>query len=175
MKCDLCDEQATVFLTQIIDGQLQKVNLCESCSQEKGVTDPTSFPFTELLSGLGSTEKVGVSAKEISDSKSLKCPGCDFSLSDFKNIGRLGCSECYQTFASELEGLLSAMHKGTRHIGKAPTRLSAAFQIEGHIEELNLSLDKAVTEENYEEAARLKKKIETAENKLSAAQKQTKA
>ena len=42
MLCDVCrTENASVFLTQIVDGKMQKVNMCESCSKEKGVTDPT--------------------------------------------------------------------------------------------------------------------------------------
>jgi len=35
MNCDVCKtNQATVFLTQIVDGKMQKVNLCEGCSKE---------------------------------------------------------------------------------------------------------------------------------------------
>ena len=42
MICDVCqDKHATVYLTQIVDGQMQKVNLCEDCAKDKGVTDPT--------------------------------------------------------------------------------------------------------------------------------------
>ena len=49
MNCDVCkSNQATVFLTQIVDGKMQKVNLCESCSKEKGVTDPTGFALADL-------------------------------------------------------------------------------------------------------------------------------
>ena len=49
----------------------------------------------------------------------LKCPRCGFTQADFKKSGRLGCPECYQTFAEGLEGLLKTMHKGTRHIGQS--------------------------------------------------------
>ena len=57
MTCDLCDEKASVFLTQIVDGQMQKVNLCETCAQAKGVTDPTGFALADLLLGVGEEEK----------------------------------------------------------------------------------------------------------------------
>ena len=36
MKCDSCEEKATVFYTQIAEGKLKKFVLCESCAQEKG-------------------------------------------------------------------------------------------------------------------------------------------
>ena len=51
MKCDVCDKEATVFLTQIINGQMTTVNLCESCSKEKGVTDETGFGLAEAFLG----------------------------------------------------------------------------------------------------------------------------
>ena len=50
----------------------------------------------------------------------IKCARCGFTQADFKKAGRLGCPECYQTFSEALEGLLKTMHKGTRHVGKAP-------------------------------------------------------
>jgi len=53
MLCDVCKcNDATVFLTQILEGKMHKVNLCEACSKEKGVQDPTSFALADLLLGL---------------------------------------------------------------------------------------------------------------------------
>ena len=50
MNCDVCQQQqATVFLTQIVDGQVRKVNLCEQCAGEKGVTDPAGFALADVL------------------------------------------------------------------------------------------------------------------------------
>ena len=54
MQCDVCQQNpATVFLTQILKGELQKVNLCEACSKAKGVTDPTGFALAEMLWEIG--------------------------------------------------------------------------------------------------------------------------
>ncbi len=59
MVCDVCKTNtATVFLTQIVDGKMQKVNLCDACSKEKGVTDPTGFALAALLLGLGSAQEI---------------------------------------------------------------------------------------------------------------------
>src|SRR6266581_4948984 len=39
MLCDVCKcNDATVFLTQILEGKMQKVNLCDACSIEKGAS-----------------------------------------------------------------------------------------------------------------------------------------
>ena len=49
MKCNFCNQKATVFLTQLADGQMKKVCLCENCAKEKGVTDPTGFSLADML------------------------------------------------------------------------------------------------------------------------------
>ena len=51
MKCDFCSKKATVFLTQLVEGQMKKVCLCDGCAQERGVTDPTGFSLADLLLG----------------------------------------------------------------------------------------------------------------------------
>ena len=35
LKCDLCSKPATVHLTQIVNNQVHKVDLCEACAQAK--------------------------------------------------------------------------------------------------------------------------------------------
>jgi len=154
MNCDVCKQnQATVFLTQIVEGKMQKVNLCESCSKEKGVTDPTGFALADLLLGLGA-------AQEIERGGSVqKCPVCGFSQADFKKTGRLGCSNCYETFAEGLQSLLKGMHKGTVHLGKKPSRLARSLEREAQLKQLQRDLRKAVAEENYESAAQLRDQI----------------
>lgn len=154
MNCDVCKKnQATVFLTQIVEGKMQKVNLCESCSKEKGVTDPTGFALADLLLGLGAAQEMerggGVQ----------KCPSCGFSQADFKKTGRLGCATCYETFSDGLSSLLKGMHKGTAHVGKIPARQFASLERTTHMKTLQRDLRKAVSEEDYESAAQIRDQI----------------
>ena len=152
---------AAVFLTQIVDGKMQKVNLCESCSKDKGVTDPTGFALADLLLGIGAAEEIekGAPAK--------KCSVCGFSQADFKKTGRLGCSECYGTFAEGLGSLLKAMHKGTEHVGKLPERAQRTMALNLRMNALTENLQKAVADENYESAASLRDQIKQLETDLS--------
>ena len=148
MICDVCKTNpATVFLTQILDGKMQKVNLCESCSKEKGVTDPTGFELADLLLGLGAAQELE------KGTGGQRCPVCGFSQADFKKTGRLGCAACYETFAEGLDSVIKAVHKGTRHTGKIPARLAGKLQVEARIKELQDQLNKAIETENYEAAA----------------------
>jgi protein arginine kinase activator len=152
MKCDVCSQEATVFLTQIINGQMTNVNLCETCSKEKGVTDTMGFGLAEAF----------LSPAQARASEELVCNTCGFTQSQLKKIGRMGCPECYSTFRDGLDGLLKAMHKDTRHIGKVPHgRAVVGVELQRHLAQLREHLSKAVAEERYEEAARFKNEIES--------------
>ena len=154
MTCDVCKKNAAnVFLTQIVDGKMQKVNLCESCSKEKGVTDPTGFALADLLLGLGAAQEIERGGT------TTKCPVCGFSQADFKKTGRLGCSSCYETFSETLDNLLRGMHKGVDHIGKVPSRLAKSMERETELKKLQTELRKAVADENYETAAEIRDRI----------------
>jgi protein arginine kinase activator len=152
---------AAVFLTQIVDGKMQKVNLCEGCSKEKGVQDPTGFALADLLLGIGAAEEIEKGGS------STRCPVCGFTQADFKKTGRLGCSSCYVAFADGLNSLLKAMHKGTTHVGKLPARAQKTLALSDRMKTLTESLRKAVQEENYETAAALRDEIRQLETQLT--------
>ncbi len=164
MQCDVCQQHnATIFLTQVVEGKVQKVNLCQGCAQSKGVTDSTGFNLAELLKG------VGQESIQTNSSRGLTCPNCGFSQSDFKKSGRLGCSECYQVFHEGLDGLLRAMHKGTRHAGKVPGQgPGPAPQVDfsGQIDLLRRRLSASIEAENYEEAAQLRDELRQIEARI---------
>lgn len=175
MNCDACqNKKATIYLTQLVEGKMQKVNLCKPCADEKGVTDPAGFELADLLKGAG-VESISETAVEIEDEK---CDFCGFTQSDFKKTGRFGCSQCYRVFRSGLDNLLQAMHRHCEHHGKVPLniietrsmreRLSEATT---SIAELNAHLDVAISVEDYEEAAKLRDTIANLENISSEAEK----
>jgi len=171
MKCDMCENEAAVFLTQIVDGKMTQVNLCEKCSKEKGVTDPTGFQLADFLIGTAGAKKAQASVVE---DDALTCPECGFTRAHLKKIGRLGCPECYHTFATDLENMLRAMHKGTRHIGKVPGKnappavtggRAPRLNVKKRLADLKASIDRAVVEERYEDAARLRDEMREMESK----------
>jgi len=172
MDCDLCTEKATIYLSQVADGQVQKVNLCKACADEQGVTDPTGFALAEMLEGMGKQETIRPAAA--ADGDELTCPSCRFTQSEFKKSGRFGCSECYHTFDQGLDTLLEAMHKRTQHVGKTPASFpqlpasdyepglpgpSMAPSPADKLSELKAELSKAVEDEDYEKAAQVRDEI----------------
>lgn len=156
MLCCVCKEKpATVHLTQIAGDKMQKVDLCEDCAKSKGVNDPAGFSLADLLLGLGASQEI----EQVSGGAEVRCPRCGFSQADFKKSGRLGCPECYKTFAEGLEGLLKTMHKGTRHVGKTPEALRQTRDLSERIDVLQKRLTKAIEAEDFEQAAILRDEI----------------
>ncbi len=158
MLCSICKEKtATVHLTQIVGDKMQKMDLCEDCAKAKGINDPTGFGLADLdlVLGLGASQQIEQAAGGVE----LKCPRCGFTQADFKKSGRLGCPECYQTFADGLGGLLKTMHKGTRHAGKTPEALRSSRDLSDRLKTLQNKLAKAIKDENFEQAAALRDEI----------------
>ena len=164
--CSVCKEKpATVFLTNIsADNKVQALDLCEDCAKAKGVNDPASFAVADLMLGLGAAQGLDAAG----GGAELKCSRCGFSQADFKKSGRLGCPECYRTFAEGLSGLLKTMHKGVRHVGKAPEALRQTRENVDRLKTLQKKLAKAVEEENYEAAATLRDEIKSMTTPSSA-------
>jgi len=158
MQCSICKEKpATVHLTQIVGDKMQKLDLCEDCAKAKGINDPTSFGLADLdlVLGLGASQEIEQAAGGVE----LKCPRCGFTQADFKKSGRLGCPECYHTFAEGLGGLLKTMHKGTRHAGKAPEALRQSRDLSDRLKTLQTKLTKAIKDKDFEQAAILRDEI----------------
>lgn len=159
IKCTICNKKANVHLTQIINNKIHKVDLCESCAQKKGVTDPEGFSLANLL----------VKSPEVStsDKVQLKCPTCGLETADFRRTGRLGCANCYDVFEPLLLPMLEDMHEGVSHKGKIPTVAISRQSHQLQLKKLQDFLAKAIVEEAYEDAAKYRdqiKALQEAEN-----------
>lgn len=153
MKCDACGNPvATVHLTQVIEGQMQELHLCESCAEQGGVNVQNTVSLPGILMQLGQVK----AAPEESHTPEKSCPQCHMRLSDFKKTSRLGCPHCYEAFADELTPLIVPLHKGPTHVGKIPRIGHTSVDVSV----LQKKLDAAVATENYEEAAQLRDQIQ---------------
>jgi protein arginine kinase activator len=162
MKCDVCKEaEAKIHLTQIVNGKVQKVDMCEACAKAKGVSDPKAYSLADLLLGMEGGE--GAAPATVTGSQ---CSACGMKQSDFKKSGRLGCARCYDTFSEALSPLLKSMHKGVQHLGKRPSHYAKDLPTEEEIRQLRAELEKAVRTENYEMAAELRNRVRKLEEDL---------
>jgi protein arginine kinase activator len=156
--CSVCKEKpATVFLTNISsDDKAQKLDLCDECAKAKGLDSNLAFfPFADTKLGLGASQEIETASGGVE----TRCPRCGFTQADFKKSGRLGCAQCYLTFSEGLGGLLKTMHKGTRHVGKAPEVLRESRDMAERVKTLKKKLERAIEEEKFELAAELRDQI----------------
>ena len=162
MVCDNCGStDAVVHLTQIVNNQMSTHRLCEKCAAEKGLEtapEPVNFPLTDFLAQMGSDSPAG------SEGPQDGCPFCGLTFSDFRETGRLGCPQCYETFAPQLERLLRRVHGGTQHVGKIylPPDPSDS-DLERRLQGLKRKLHRAVEAEDFERAAELRDEIRSLE------------
>lgn len=170
MICDICHKkEATIHITEIINDEVKELHVCQKCAEAESIKMQQSFGIADLLSGLVDFPSL------IEEGEALKCPTCGMSYTDFRKIGRLGCSDCYVAFRKVLLPLLKNIHGSTRHIGKEPEQIVTideekqkkvkAISKEDRITELREKLQKAIQNEEYEEAAVLRDRIRQMENK----------
>jgi protein arginine kinase activator len=152
MKCQSCSSQATVHLTDIVDGHKKELHLCQKCAEEQQVLHKQELNLPAILEKL-----IGQSLGQWTDELAqLTCPACGIKYMEFRAEGRLGCPHDYEAFRVGLTPLLERIHRSQRHVGKVPRRpcLSSARQAE--LINLRRQLRTAVEAEAYEEAARLR-------------------
>ncbi len=163
MKCDNCHEnEATVHLTEVINGEVTKLHLCEKCAKKKGEEMQTHFGLTDLLTGLMDLGPT-VTEEKIHEDMVTKCAGCGMTYYDFQKGGKLGCSECYKTFQEDLSLLLRKIHGSDRHAGKMPTGIPEDEKNTDEIRRLKSELQELVMLEDFEKAAIIRDRLRSRE------------
>lgn len=186
MKCEVCAKgEATVAYTHIVDDVKKTLFLCEVCAQEKNIETSISPAEKKPAPLADKTKEIPVFVKEVKeqltnlvgaeDAGSLSCPACGMAYDEFKKAGRLGCADCYEAFASQLERLLKRIHGAGQHQGKGPIaarpapspktlpETEPAVMDTDKLDQLRDELAKAVSAEAFEEAAQLRDRIRALE------------
>lgn len=163
MKCDNCNKQATVHLTEIHAGKQVKKDLCEQCAAKlEGLAGNEHMPINELL-----TSFVLAHSGIAKESQPSSCEQCGITWAEFRQNGMLGCANDYDLFAKDLTPLIARAHEGaTHHVGKVPARHGDAQALQKQqvdLTQLRKELQRAVEAEDYERAAQLRDQIRTAE------------
>jgi protein arginine kinase activator len=157
-KCDKCDKPASVYLTEILDGQKIQKHLCEECAAGEGITIKTNVPISQLLEEFVLQSAGGPHLAE------LKCDVCGMTFKEFRQQGLLGCPHDYEVFSRPLEGLLHRAQEGaSRHMGKTPARAGGDVARQTSLLRLRAELRDAVAGEDYERAAAVRDQIKELE------------
>ena len=159
MQCQDCNEhEATIHLTQVIDSQKKVLNLCETCAEKRGFSNPLKnvpFPLGDFLSSMVETAQIAATGSL----KHIACDGCGLTFAEFSKAGRFGCGKCYEAFRPQLDDLLRKIHGSNRHIGCMP--VGSPEKVAPMRRELKLKeqLRVAVESEDFELAAELRDRL----------------
>jgi protein arginine kinase activator len=156
MKCQFCDNPATVHLTKIVNKKKREVRLCEACARKRNLLPAppqAGAPAIDLKALLGLL--VGPLQPGGADPGSLTCPTCGLQYAEFRAEGRLGCPADYDAFRPLLEPLLERIHRSLGHAGKVPVAVRRHLR-DAELDDLRRRMQAAVADERYEEAARLR-------------------
>lgn len=152
MLCQKCHKNnATIKIVKNINGNVTEQYLCQECAngEEIGFYDFTKDnPFNSLFNIFSPSTPADFS-----------CKTCGTSYAEFERTGKFGCADCYLKFEGNLDSIFKNIHGNNAHTGKLPKRCGGELKLKKQKESLKSLLQKAILEENYEEAARLRDEI----------------
>lgn len=160
-RCDLCGKREPAMTVRQVtkDGRTTEIAICAECAKLRG------FTTVEKLKKESEMVLAELKARVDEQDKKITCKRCQMSFAEFKRRGKLGCAECYQTFAEQLKPLIRRLHSAVQHIGKTPHQGRKRAQERLQIQRLRAELERAIKEENYERAAALRDQLKKAGEK----------
>ena len=155
MKCDKCGGPSVYHSTLIVNGVSQKTSLCRECAIKEGVFNQGTNLFDDMFSSFA--DMLGYEQVE-----NVVCPVCKTSLREFKSTGKLGCPNCYDMFREEISNIIKRIAPFETHkqdVIKVKQVKAEKLSKEDKIKQLREEMKLAVSEERYEDAAKIKKQI----------------
>lgn len=163
MICENCKERpASVIITKGYMGESIEHHLCETCAFQSDTFhfSPNEEPLSiqQILSQwFGGDIFQAQPKRQGARSHQLECPECNLTFNKFLDIGKFGCSTCYETFRERLPNVFGKLHNGqSTHSGKIPSSFNELYAIKRKIEEIRIKMQEAVEAERFEEAAALR-------------------
>lgn len=163
MKCQQCDKSAVFHITELEEGEVREVHLCEdhargylTQSSDDGGEGKDKPTVGGMLSGPLSIAKTADDLAEI-DQKS--CSMCGITFFEFRNNGRLGCPHDYVQFEKELEPLIANIHGATEHVGRSPARFPGGTESLTTAIGMRREMKDAIECEDYEQAGSLRDEL----------------
>jgi protein arginine kinase activator len=182
MICEHCHKnEASVHVTQSINGITQEKNLCTACARELGINQPFKTYFEDFFKTDSNTGQSifdtagGIPAFGSPATRSMVCSACGQRYDEFRRSGLLGCSKCYEAFGDRLDAIFRRIQGGSRHVGRkaCETAGQQELQLYRHqLVELKQQLQLTVAEEDYENAVGLRDKIHDLQKQIDEMERQ---
>lgn len=177
MLCQNCGKnEANIRYTQIINGEKTEIALCSNCAKKAGMDgfEMPDFPinFHSILGDFFNDYAESALLPSLQGNV-VKCKKCGTTYDDFIETGMFGCSECYDTFGAPLDSLLKNLHGTAKHIGRGSDSKGEEIKIDSKVKsnnnikqksDLQQELEKAIKEERYEDAAKIRDELKAKED-----------
>lgn len=181
MLCENCKKrEANVRYSENINGVKKELHLCEECSRNLGITDKMDFKMPTLdFSNFFGSFLEDFSTPDfmplLNEVKQVECESCGSTFDDIINTGRYGCANCYDVFEDRMDPILKKLQGSNKHngrLGKISNNKKKYEKTENtkksdinksKLEELQEQLKKAIKEERYEDAAKIRDEIKKEE------------
>ena len=179
MMCQNCGKNEVTFrYTQVINGVKKEMNLCDKCARELGLKDMNFSMPISFSSFLGDffNDYTDSLLPSFMGTQTMHCKNCGTTFDDFINSGEFGCSDCYDLFEDRISPILKNLQGANRHTGRGYKELAdksdkekvnkkEVQKEETKIEKLQKDLQKAIKDERYEDAAKIRDEIKKIEKK----------
>ncbi len=168
MLCQECRKnEANIQIIKSVNGIQTEEFLCEHCARQKEELDFSFEPKFSLPKLFTSMLNQGVlGSRDSMHSAKTQCSSCGLSFAQFSQVGRLGCSECFNAFKKSLKPILRCIHASSTHTGKLPSRVRQRVKRLRDLDQLKEEMQVKVHNEEFEEAAYLRDRIRTMENEI---------
>jgi len=163
MLCQRCNKnQAVVKLVHKVGGKPTEMFLCKNCSTvvyDTPLQNPFAYAFDNIFQSQALAAFVdiigGLSTTQTATTK-IQCKECRMSVDEFRKTLFVGCPNCYNVFAESMVPILKSVQDSTMH-KFAPNLSNNNANTQREI--LLRELEKARSEERYEDAAELRDRI----------------
>ncbi len=169
MMCEECGVRPAKFhLTTISQEEKTERNLCPVCmaKYQKQLPALDFSNLAGLISGFLESAASAGGSEQQEEGPQISCSQCGTTYENFQKTGMLGCAHCYEDFRKPLEALLMRVHGNTQHAGRIPGGVKSDVSIRMNLDRLRQELIKAIADEAYEEAARLRDQIRSLKQQL---------
>ena len=160
MKCDICKENLATYHSRTnVNGDVTEVHLCQECLEKSNYN-----PFSLFTSNLFEDRKDYLFDNYFDkrqSTSSAACKKCGTTLSQILNLGKIGCPDCYNEFKDQIMYAIGSLNYGDKHIGKSVDDTLPKSDKAKKLAILQKQLKELVKEEKYEQAAILKKEIDS--------------
>ena len=176
MMCEECGiREAKFHLMKIVNDERTERNLCAVCmaKYQKQLPGIDLTNLAGILNNILERQEPPESAAEEEGEAELVCEQCGTTYAEFRKTGAAGCANCYKAFYAPIERIFKHVQSSTQHSGRIPEGVRCGASIRMNIDRLKQRMQKAIQDEEFEQAAKLRDAIRALNAQLAERERQT--